>query len=107
MDSAETAGIIIVTMALVKLVENVVARIQADKGGNGKGGLTVEQSKQLSSLYQWHDRVDSDGVPLWYLPRSFVQHQQQIVDTMRQVVVTQERLTELLSRLEARLEKMG
>lgn len=107
MDSTETAGIIVVTMALVKLVENVVSRIQADKGGNGKGGLTSEQAKQLGSLYQWHDRVDGDGVPLWYSPRSLVSTQQQIVDTMKQVVVMQERLAELLSRLETRLEKVG
>jgi len=36
--------------------------------------LTDEEKGWLRQLYHWHKAVDDDQVPLWYIPRSWLEH---------------------------------
>jgi len=37
-------------------------------------GLAEEEKGWLRQLYHWHKAVDDDQVPLWYIPRSWLEH---------------------------------
>jgi hypothetical protein len=47
----------------------LVIRILWDRGEK-KSALNEEERGQLKQLYDWHNKVDDDQVPLWYTPRS-------------------------------------
>lgn len=36
--------------------------------------LSEEEKGWLRQLYYWHKAVDNDQVPLWYIPRSWLEH---------------------------------
>lgn len=36
-------------------------------------GLSETERGQLRQLYDWHNRVDDDQVPLWYVPRAWLE----------------------------------
>ena len=38
------------------------------------GALSEEEKGWLRQLYHWHKAVDDDQVPLWYIPRSWLEH---------------------------------
>ena len=42
--------------------------------------LTEKEHKALVDLYTMHDAKDQDGIPLWYMPRSWNQTQQEILN---------------------------
>jgi len=50
----------------------LVIKILWDKA-NKTSGLSETERNQLDRLYEWHNRKDSDQVPLWYTPRSWVE----------------------------------
>lgn len=41
--------------------------------GNKVSGLSEDERNKLNQLYDWHNRVDDDQIPLWYTPRSWVE----------------------------------
>lgn len=42
-------------------------------------GLSGEERAQLKQLYDWHNRVDENQVPIWYVPRAWVS----LIDSLR------------------------
>jgi len=48
-----------------------VIKILWDRG-NQVSGLSEEERAELKQLFAWHDRRDDDQVPLWYVPRSWL-----------------------------------
>jgi len=62
----------------------LVIRILWDRGSEAQratitakekaGALSEEEKGWLQQLYRWHKVVDDDQVPLWYIPRSWLEH---------------------------------
>lgn len=72
-----------------------------------------EVSKNTDRLLEMHERYDGDGLPLWYFPRSIVQAQAQMVQTMEKISRTQEAMLDRIDdvkgrtvRLEERIDRL-
>lgn len=63
-----------------------------------------EQHKWVQELYRQHNKVDGDGIPLWYVPRSFIETQKEIVTILLNISSQMDRSTYVLDSLLKRLE---
>lgn len=123
MGPGETTGIVIIVVAVLqgifKLTEHVIAKYshtpQLDRDAvsnrdvldaviTSKCGLTESQAEQLRMLHELHNIKDTDGVPLWYVPRSWADTQKEIVNELRSITETQYKTLSLIERLEKKLE---
>ncbi len=98
-------------MTLVRLVE-VLLRKQLNKKENGRNtggchGLTLKEHEALVRLDTAHDKHDSDGTPLWYVPRSWIKTQKEIstmlrtmTETLNTIGGTQKAIVRTLDRME-------
>ena len=118
MGPAETTGIVVIVglvlQGVFKLAEHIIGKYGEGEVTNKQildvltkrpCGLNDRQSEQLTKLHDLHDIVDSDGVPLWYVPRSWATTQKEIVTELRGIAETQHRTLSLMLRLEKKLEK--
>ena len=48
-----------------------------------KAGLSERQAEELKLLHNLHNVKDSDGSPIWYVPRSWAATQREIVDKIK------------------------
>ena len=55
---------------------------------------------EVHELHQMHDQKDMDGVPLWYVPRSWGDIHKSIVSTQRDIAEVQRDILKILERLE-------
>jgi len=62
--------------------------------------LTEEEKGWLRQLYHWHKAVDDDQVPLWYIPRSWLEHIKSLKDDHAAV---KSLLTKLVEWIEERI----
>ena len=76
MGPAETAGIVVITVALIQglisLVKFMVEKLNGKKiqtKTDIECGLSDRQSEQLTSMYQTITQKDTQGMPLVYFPR--------------------------------------
>ena len=67
-----------------------------DGGGGGGGGEPAIKDK-VDDLYEWHNKTDADGVPLWYVRRSL---EQSIKDLGEKIYLQIEVQTEILRHME-------
>jgi len=65
-----------------------------------------EQHEWLRELYRQHNKVDSDGIPLWYVPRSFIETQKEIVSILLNISSQMDKSTYVLDSLLKRIEEM-
>lgn len=61
-----------------------------------KGSVTAIKDK-VDDLYEWHNKTDADGVPLWYVRRSL---EQSIKDLGEKIYLQIEVQTEILRHME-------
>ena len=85
---ASTAGIIAslvaVMLILARVIEHLIMRkIRNGKTPDGSSGLSKEQAAQLKSLFDTHNRFDTNGVPLWYVPHDLRSMPGQILNQFR------------------------
>lgn len=111
-------GLIVISMTLVRLVE-ILLRKQLNKRENGRNpggchGLTVVEHEALMRLDDAHAKYDSDGTPLWYVPRSWIKTQKEISKTLDQITQTlstiagtQKAIVRTLDRLESEARQGG
>jgi chromosome segregation ATPase len=126
---AETAGIVVVTMAIIhgllKLVDHLLETKRNEKraelderliealtkaeeklDASENCGLTEGQAQELRELHAWHSRVDGDGTPLWYVPRSWAETQKEIADKLQSMTNINYKMLNIIERLERRLERL-
>ena len=106
-------GLIVLSMALVRLVERLIDRLVSKMNGKkslapanpggGCRGLTPEEHAALMRLDEMHDKCDQDGTPLWYVPRSWASTLEKIVDTQDRIAV---RLRDVVNTQKAILTKL-
>jgi len=119
---AETAGIVVITVAIIQGLVGLVRHL-IDKNKEGREnsqvdeiqaaiqelkdrpfGLTSEEKTWFRVLYEMHVKYDSDGSPLWYVPRSWSETQKEIADKLSNVSETQNKTLVIIERLERRIE---
>ena len=65
----------------------------------------VEQAiDQIDDLHEWHDRVDADGIPLWYVPRSLSKAIEEQIVVLKELANVEREQTRILDRIDQRAE---
>ena len=65
-----------------------------------------EQHEWVAELHRQHSKVDADGIPLWYVPRSFIETQKEIVTILLNISSQMDKSTYILDSLLKRMEEL-
>jgi len=72
-----------------------------------------EESEKLKEQYEWvhemyrlHNKVDGDGIPLWYVPRSFLDNQKEIVTILLSISSQMDKSSYILDNILKNLEEL-
>ncbi len=68
--------------------------------------LTEDEHRWMQELHHQHSKTDKDGIPLWYVPRSFIDSQREIVDILNNIYSHQEKSTYVLESVLKKLEEI-
>jgi len=98
------AAVVAIVMTLVELVKALVGKVMR-LIGNDKSALSNKEHEALIKLLEMHCHYDSDGTPLWYVPRSWASLQEKIVEICQDIAKTQDLIANTMDRLERRLEQ--
>ena len=93
-------AIIAITMGLIKVIEMLIS-----KTSNKNSVLTSEERGWLQGLHEVHEKCDSDGTPLVYVPRSLAEIQRNMQQVMTKIVNDQRRIADILERIDQKLDK--
>ena len=63
----------------------------------------VQIKDTCDRTYEMHNHRDTDGVPLWFVPRSWAGTQSKIVDICQQISNTQVLLVQAIERMEQKM----
>jgi hypothetical protein len=99
-DAPVLAAIVAVVVALSKIIEMLLS-----KAIPKQSILTDEERACLKEIHEVHMRVDQDGTPLVYTPRTFIEIQRDLQRTLQQIVHDQKRIADILDRLLNKLER--
>jgi hypothetical protein len=102
-DNLITAAFVTIAIGLFRLVEWSVKR----RNGVDRYGMTEKEHSALMRLDLLHAPKDTDGIPLWYVPRSWAGMQKEIAESCRQISHQQERIADTLSRMEKNNDTHG
>jgi len=69
-----------------------------------KSMLSPEERQWIHDLYILHSKTDPDGIPLFYVPRSFIDTQKEIVNVLSSIYSHQEKETYILENVLKKLE---
>ena len=93
------AAVIAVTMGLIKVIEMLINK------NSSKGSiLTGEERGWLQGLHDLHEKCDTDGTPLVYVPRSWAEIQRNMQHVMTKIVNDQRRIADILERIDKKLD---
>tara|TARA_B100000809_G_C15093570_1_gene514133 strand:- start:818 stop:1126 length:309 start_codon:yes stop_codon:yes gene_type:complete len=93
-------AIIAITMGLIKVIEMLIS-----KTSSRNSVLTSEERGWLQGLHEVHEKCDSDGTPLVYVPRSWAEIQRNMQHVMTKIVNDQRRIADILERIDQKLDK--
>ena len=93
------AAVIAITMGLLKVIEMLITK-------NSSKGSCLDQDERnwLQGLHEVHERCDSDGTPLVYVPRSWAEIQRDMQRVMTKIVTDQRRIADILERIDKKLD---
>ena len=94
------AAVIAITMGLLKVIEMLIS-----KKSSKDSCLSLEERNWLQGLHELHERCDSDGTPLVYVPRSWAEIQRNMQHIMTKIVNDQRRIADILERIDKKLDK--
>lgn len=92
-------AVIAITMGLIKVIEMLILKT-VNKGST----LTQEERNWLQGLHELHERCDTDGTPLVYVPRSWADIQLNMQHIMTKIVYDQRRIADILERIDKKLD---
>ena len=93
-------AVIAITMGLLKVIEMLIS-----KKSSKDSCLSQEERSWLQGLHELHERCDSDGTPLVYVPRSWAEIQRNMQHIMTKIVNDQRRIADILERIDKKLDK--
>jgi len=81
------------------VIREVLGFLKAKKleAAEPTSGLTDDQCEKLTDLWRWHNKMDEDGVPIWYVRKSL----EKVLETMAENLKIQ---TEILRKMETKLD---
>ena len=91
-------AVIAITMGLIRVIEMLIT-----KTSNRSSVLTQEERAWLKGLHDIHEKCDTDGTPLVYVPRSWAEIDMQNI--MTKIVTDQRRIADILERIDTKLNK--
>ena len=104
----EIGAVVAVVLGLVEiskwLIEFILKRanpeILAEKQRQSK------MENQIQTLYDLHNIRDKDGTPVWYVPRSWMDTQEKVLETCQAIANGQEKLADTLERAATILDRI-
>ena len=93
-------AVIAITMGLIKVIEMLIS-----KTSNKNSVLTSEERGWLQGLHELHEKCDTDGTPLVYVPRSWAENQRNMQNIMTKIVNDQRRIADILEMIDKKLDK--
>jgi len=94
------AAVVAITMALTKVIEILIV-----KNAPKKSVLTNEERDWMKGLHELHEKCNTDGTPLVYVPRSWAEIQREMQHIMTKIVTDQKRIADILERIDDKLNK--
>lgn len=61
-------------------------------------------TRHVADLHKWHDKTDEDGVPVWYIRRSFEDAVEKLADAVTQLAASSSVQTKVLEDLVRKVE---
>jgi hypothetical protein len=111
---AETTGLIVVIVAVIEglmsLIKYLINKNSKNETDEKLDRITKEIfviKEKTIHLDEMHSRFDSDGTPMWYVPRSWSETQEKISDRLFAVSQTQLQVLGIIERLERRMEGLS
>ena len=93
------AAVIAITMGLLKVIEMLIS-----KKSSKDSCLSLEERNWLQGLHELHERCDTDGTPLVYVPHSWAEIQRDMQRVMTKMVTDQKRIADILDRIDKKLD---
>lgn len=84
-DAILIAGIISISIGLIKILEKIIENQVPKLRRNG--GFSGSDREKLNMLSTLHDKYDADGLPLWYVPRKWAKVQDSILKELTEQTV--------------------
>ena len=100
------AAVVAITVCAVEGFIGIIKMLIDKFVDKDRNYLTEEQTMHLKNLYDLHTHYDMDGVPLWYVPRSWAETQKEIADKLCMLSETQNKTLDIIERLERRLDQL-
>ncbi len=82
------------------LVETILKKTEEDSEN------LEEQHEWVHQLYRLQSKVDRDGIPLFYFPRSFIDTQKEIITILSSISSQMDKSTYVLDSLLKRIEEI-
>jgi len=110
----------IFAVLIIREFVNLMTKMKGKSNGNGNSSdsqilkdvrlTTADTNDKVKGLYSMHSKTDNDGIPVWYMPRSFVEAQKEMartqadtVNVIRDVVRTQEQMCETMRSIDEKI----
>lgn len=98
-DQFTLGGIVAGVMILFKLVDYMLSKAK-ENDLEKVTGLLSENLEVTNKLLTMHSVYDNDGVPMWYVPRSWASNQEKIAEICQEIAETQRSTVAILERME-------
>jgi hypothetical protein len=69
--------------------------------------LTTEEHEALMELHKIHDNTDQDGIPLWYVPRSWQKTQEETLKVTQEIAYAQKETAKALEGVTKVIERLA
>ena len=88
-------------IAMLKIIGFLITKIAGEQSM-----LTRREQVQLDEIYKLVTAKDGDGMPLFYVPRSWANLQTSILDKMEKITRHQERMTYTMDTVVSAIDKI-
>ena len=92
MDNSTVALLIGVLIVAMRVIEALVKKF----GNGNKSSMTLREHEWLKGLFDMHNRMDTNGRPIWYVPQSIADTSDRIVEVLREQSAMMGRQTTIL-----------
>ena len=92
---------IIIVLSFLKIIEFLVGKLK-----DSRSVLTYEEQQNIRDIHKLITAKDNDGMPLFYVPRSWANLQKSILDKMETITRQQERTTYMMDTIVNTLDKI-
>lgn len=102
-ESIENAGAVGIIIGLIELVKFTINSFLS----KNKKEETNSMEEKINHLMEWHNRVDSNGVPLGYCPRTTSTSETEILNKLDRLTFIQDNSVNALDKIASILEKVS